>query len=61
MEVDVGGAVIGSAAFLSMFVVFYLCRRKTPEVSVPPPVVVVHRDEDPGDPQAIEQTDRSSS
>ena len=48
MEVDVGGAVIGSAAFLSMFVVFYLCRRKTPEVSVPPPAVVVH--EDPGDP-----------
>lgn len=47
MEVDVGGAVIGSAAFLSMFVVFYLCRRKTPEVT-PPPVVVVH--EDPGPP-----------
>ena len=49
MEVDVGGAVIGSAAFLSRFVVFYLCRRKTPEVT--PPVVVVH--EDPGDPQSL--------
>ena len=45
-----GGAIIGIAAFLSMFVVAYVCRRRTPEVSVPSPVVVVHRDEDPGDP-----------
>ena len=59
MDTDIGGAVIGIAAFLSMFVVAYVCRRRTPEVT--PPVVVVHRDEDPGDPQAIEQTDRSSS
>ena len=53
MEVDVGGAVIGIAAFLCLFVVAYVCRRKTPEVSVPPPppVVVVH--EDPGDPQVL--------
>ena len=50
MDADWGGAVIGTAAFLCMFVVFYLCRRKTPEVSVPQPVVVVHQDEDPGDP-----------
>jgi hypothetical protein len=52
MDADWGGAVIGTAAFLCMFVVFYLCRRKTPEVTPPPPpVVVVH--EDPGDPQSL--------
>ena len=49
MDTDIGGAVIGIAAFLSMFVVAYVCRRRTPEVT-PPPVVVVQRDEDPGDP-----------
>jgi hypothetical protein len=47
MEVDVGGAVIGSAAFLCMFVVAYVCRLKSRE---PPEPVVVVRDEDPGDP-----------
>jgi len=45
-----GGAIIGIAAFLSMFVVAYVCRRRTPEVT-PPPVVVVH--EDPEDPQSL--------
>ena len=50
MDSDMGGAVIGIAAFLSMFVVAYVCRRRTPEVTPPPPIVVVQRDEDPGDP-----------
>ena len=49
MDSDMGGAVIGIAAFLSMFVVAYVCRRRTREVTPPPPpVVVVH--EDPEDP-----------
>ena len=49
MDSDMGGAVIGIAAFLSMFVVAYVCRRRTPEITPPPPpVVVVH--EDPGPP-----------
>ena len=59
MEAEWGGAIIGIAAFVSMFVVAYVCRRRTQPI--PPPIVVVQRDEDPGDPQAIEQTDRSSS
>ena len=50
MDSDMGGAVIGIAAFLSMFVVAYVCRRRTPEVTPPPPIVVVQRDDDPGDP-----------
>lgn len=48
MDSDMGGAVIGIAAFLSMFVVAYVCRRKTQPI--PPPIVVIQRDEDPGDP-----------
>jgi hypothetical protein len=51
MEVDVGGAVIGSAAFLCIFVVAYVCRRRTQPI--PPPIVVVQLDEDPGDPQVL--------
>jgi hypothetical protein len=51
MDSDMGGAVIGIAAFLSMFVVAYFCRRRTPEVSVPSPVVVVR--EEPEDPQSL--------
>jgi hypothetical protein len=46
-----GGAIIGIAAFLSMFVVAYVCRRRTQPI--PPPIVVVQRDEDPGDPQVL--------
>ena len=53
MEAEWGGAIIGIAAFVSMFVVAYVCRRRTPEVTPPPPVVVVQRDEDPGDPQVL--------
>jgi len=45
---EVGGIVIGIAAFLSMFVVAYVCRLKSREP--PEPVVVIRRDEDPGDP-----------
>ena len=51
MDSDMGGAVIGIAAFLSMFVVAYVCRRRTREVSVPSPVVVVR--EEPEDPQSL--------
>lgn len=51
MDSDMGGAIIGIAAFLSMFVVAYVCRRRTREVSVPSPVVVVR--EEPEDPQSL--------
>lgn len=48
MDPDAGAVIIGLAAFLSMFVVVYVCRRRT---DLPPaPIIVVVR-EDPGDPQ----------
>jgi hypothetical protein len=47
---DPGAAVIGFAAFLSMFVAVYVCRRRT---DLPPaPIIVVVR-EDPGDPEPV--------
>jgi hypothetical protein len=47
---DVGGAVIGIAVFLAMFVAAYFCQRR-PRQTDPEPIV---RDqEDPGDPQAF--------
>jgi len=50
MEADIGGAIIGISAFLSMFVIAYFCRMKPRE---PAPPVVVVQDEDPGDPQML--------
>jgi anaerobic C4-dicarboxylate transporter len=47
-SMDVGGIVIGIASFLGMFVAAYICRLKPREP--PEPVVVIRRDEDPGDP-----------
>jgi anaerobic C4-dicarboxylate transporter len=44
---DVGGIVIGIASFLGMFVAAYICRLKPRD---PEPVIVIRRDEDPGDP-----------
>jgi hypothetical protein len=52
MEADIGGAIIGISAFLSMFVIAYFCRRQPSEpVPIPEPPPVVH--EDPGDPQML--------
>ena len=48
-SMDVGGIVIGIASFLGMFVAAYICRLK-PRDPPPEPVVVIRRDEDPGDP-----------
>jgi hypothetical protein len=48
---DPGAAVIGFAAFLSMFVLVCVCRlRPTVHPPVPEPVTVQVR-EDPGDPE----------
>ena len=55
MDADLGGAIIGISAFLSMFVVAYFCRRKTPDITpqLPDPVVTQEEPEDPGDPQML--------
>jgi len=47
---DPGAAVIGTAAFLSMFILVCVCRRQSPPPPVPEPVIVQVR-EDPGDPE----------
>jgi hypothetical protein len=53
MDADWGGAIIGIAAFLSMFVTICVCRRKTPEATQQSPVVTQEEPEDPGDPQML--------
>lgn len=47
---DAGAIVIGTAAFLSMFILVCVCRRQSPPPPVPEPVIVQVR-EDPGDPE----------
>ena len=53
MDADLGGAIIGISAFLSMFVVAYFCRRKTPDITPQLPRDPVVVEEDPGDPQML--------
>jgi hypothetical protein len=47
---DVGGAVIGTAVFLAMFVVAYFCQRRPPP-RAEPRVVIPQTRYEPGDPE----------
>ena len=43
--------ILGSlTGFLCSFVLVYYCRRRPQEFKIPDPIVIVHREENPGDP-----------
>jgi len=50
MDGNAGAVIIGLSAFLSMFVLVCVCRRR---IDHPPESVIAHVPDDPGDPEPV--------